>query len=1551
MAINQNNICVNTFTKGMNTDTSYDKLSQDQYIYGENIRISSSCSLDTLNDPNNKSGAACPIPEGFVETINKTEKIIDILSTASIENIGVVIVKYENDTWGVYRIIYDTTISYKKIFQSKRKVSHDGLFSTVLNKEINDIVKLYIADGSNPIYTMFISEEYDSYNRLILDENYLLTNFYFPSNKIKITKKIIGTLPVGMVQYTYRFYKKYGIKSKLAPLTHSLCVIDDYRNKEQGNAKGTISNIGFQLQISVESEISNIFDSVQIYRLHYSNDFQNANVSMIYDGKFYDTDVFIYNDVGNDAIEQLSIEQFAALDGLVIVPNSIQQNQGYMFAANITDNTILNIDVQDFDARSFSFNSNKQTICYNEQDNTYDRAPWKVENTYDNLDDLYQQLSKIPTEYSINKYSDVNQSLGINDNSCCMFDESGQYIGGTGKNVSWRMVSLPFAIFDSINTKISTFDYVKNKGGELVYENSNISSTQLFLQNGVYVPEKLTLNDQIGSSMLRSLRRDTTYRYGIVLYDDLGRKTDVKWIADIKTPNIKQLPPTTCTDVLVGGSDGVYNKIFNTDGFNMWFGDPFNHNYDSQFVSGSSYKNSEKIQIKKGQTIKFQVESSVFDMQVEFYYSAYQYNTTTGSFDMISERTYATLSGRGQSMSQAYSEIKKFIEADSILSKYVSSVKTSEEIYLLAGGQKIYPGQSFLAEQDIYDAYVHYKCSIDFSFATNDLEKITCSGSALPNIRATVAIYETSDEMNIDSVIARPLGIIFNVHDLPKNITGYQIVRCNRNEKNSKNLLQCVVARPVRQLLPGTDRKRFSPYYPFNILTSQPYIVGTSSRTELYGNLPAHIYEAWTDMSSSSDRNIYQLYSPEIAYKRNTTTSLLKNTDIKINFLSFCYSDTFQFGNSWQENDYIYFVRDCFSEQMSNKESLLYRYVYKYVIPFNMNDNPVIPINDISDVLNPDWYQGYGNVQINGGTISSATKQYKSFRSDVGDKAYINWHCTGMYDMKSCEGDSSLGQTDESAVALVNRQEGSSRNPLAKGFVGPGPACLIASVEDNATSVNNRFIIPKYGIGQPYIGAYICNIQHSATQYSGFRKEDKKLDSYYGFGNFVKVQSDNQQNIVFDGDTYIVMYEIIQLHKAYDFNSKDTLESAQTLFYVPLESSINVYFDYGNTYRNTTSFNIQQQPNEITGISVQERPMNQYNTIFSQTNITNDIYEIVDSECDTFHQRIFYSDLKTTGEHIDSWLHFLPLNYIDADARYGSITNLDTYKDVLYCWQENSFGKLSVNERSLITDNNNNTIQLGQGGVLQRIDYIDIKSGMRTNDHSSVITNNGLYWIDFNNKQIMGLIDSAKSISKQTNVQNLLNSKFCKGIPRISYDLQNDELLCKCLEDEKQLVINTKYVIASSVYTRNYIDIIEFNNTIFGITNNFEFVRYNNRSHADGFITYMPYVLKFVVNQIPYITKVFDNQELVLSQCCEDIDDFKQSNTFSFSTNSQEIKDKNIDMTNHEYNISYAIPRERDLDYGNRLRGKWMTAEINNKNPKFESSISCVLTKFRQSLS
>lgn len=320
----------------------------------------------------------------------------------------------------------------------------------------------------------------------------------------------------------------------------------------------------------------------------------------------------------------------------------------------------------------------------------------------------------------------------------------------------------------------------------------------------------------------------------------------------------------------------------------------------------------------------------------------------------------------------------------------------------------------------------------------------------------------------------------------------------------------------------------------------------------------------------------------------------------------------------------------------------------------------------------------------------------------------------------------------------------------------------------------------------------------------------------------------------------------------------------------------------------------------------------------------------------------------------------------------------------MYFWQEVAFGKLSVNERSLVTDDNGEHIQLGQGGVLQRTDYISTKYGMREQDYSAVNTEDAVFWIDILNKAVvMCRNNQVMNYGEMLNVQNILNTDIVQDIPTIHYDLQNNELLCKCLSSGKQLVFNTKYGYASSVYTRNYDDAIIFNNTVVGMhinsnSHDIEFVKYNNIKDSEFNNSFLPTVISFVVNGSPSQTKVFDNQKIVTmarawnayaaadtpnpelpnylkKEYTNDQANYFTNKLYKFETSIKQTSSKPNAMTDREGNICYDIPREGsvsfDTGYGNRMRGKWLKVTIQDNAPKKDYCISHVVTKFRQSYS
>jgi len=88
--------------------------------------------------------------------------------------------------------------------------------------------------------------------------------------------------------------------------------------------------------------------------------------------------------------------------------------------------------------------------------------------------------------------------------------------------------------------------YYKDNYTSLIGQSGGTSTvTDYFRQRGIDVENiKASYDDIFTSSLLRSLRRGETYRYGIVYYDKYGRRSDVQPIGDIHVDEIGSDNPT-----------------------------------------------------------------------------------------------------------------------------------------------------------------------------------------------------------------------------------------------------------------------------------------------------------------------------------------------------------------------------------------------------------------------------------------------------------------------------------------------------------------------------------------------------------------------------------------------------------------------------------------------------------------------------------------------------------------------------------------------------------------------------------------------------------------------------------------------------------------------------------------------------------------------------------------------------------------------------------------------------------------------------------------------
>ena len=1446
MVINENNSQINSFIRGMNSDTAYDQIENNQYVFGQNIRITKNQSLGGYTDYSSlHEGIVTPVPSGL--DVVKSSNISSlsgkrILYVGTIDRLGVIITTTgNNNDMDVYRFVLNEETNTLESFENLVHWNNvwtkgaPGQISAVLYKELENVIKLYIATGEHPIISFRVDDQgKDRVENTTIDQ--LINNRILPQDKIRIKNVISGRLLTSQVQYTYRFYNKYGNTTQLAPLTNKIQVIDPSRAKEIGNAENTETSIGFTLAINIEGYTSS-FTGLQVYRLQYVVPGQDAEVALIYDGKIEDSgeSTFILHDIGIDPIQTLSMEEFSAMSGIMLIPKTLEQNQEYLFCANVTDDTIIkDISLQADNGR---LSTVKAQVVLSQ--NTEGDIP-EVSNIY----------------YKDNYTSLIGQS------------------GGTS------------------------------------------TITDYFRQRGIDVENiKASYDDIFTSSLLRSLRRGETYRYGIVYYDKYGRRSDVQPIGDIHVDEI--------------GSD---NPTFNISGGRL-----------------IAYPIGVKINIPTPST-----EADIIGCQIVRRSSSEIYQKTLLQVALARPIRQGLLDVKVDDPAQAENYMKES-------PYYPSGILTTNDLiikgtYYSDMIRSNFGPESLYAKSDDYKLFQIFSSEIDFR--RNDvLSRLNTSDLQISEklyIPAVFSKYSSGTKMTVyNGTLPSSINSVAGSGNVyTETVSDGPSILQNDNILNDENVISFLnnVNESLQNITIVPNSTRL-----LETMTITTYNNGSvsSERTVTLNEVSKSFYidKNYIDTTAEGVYITFDSVYTERAQFKAITRNIPINTEGDDPDGSFTINK-FEVEKLTLENKQSrYWIFDFFDNQNERSQFT--------------NSN----VTAVKDVKIADQYSAFSNIiRDEDLDIRSAIEKYRSYTTNIDKYLYNNWVSFGKYGLRAGMDAAPNMADDVREIAELLPHYDVYKNWLdsndaklqaRNGFIGPGPSCFLLTTKENVGRfpvTNNKFYTS------------ICNITHNVKSDN---VEADEFTQYFGFGNYFKLKKNNQGQlvtedgntsvIVFDGDIYITPHEFTTLYKTYNFESYDTLQSTQITAYIPLESKVNTCLDYGMNLKNTLSENLLYEPGSIDGVTTQDRPAHQYNMIYSDNDASNDIFTLISTDKDEtneFKQRAYYSDLKTNGEFIDNFLIFKAAAFIDVDSKYGEITNLLTDKNQLYYWQNHAFGKFSVNERSLINDQNGNTIMLGQAGILSRYDYISTKYGMRLYDFCATSTENGIFWVDINNKAVIGFAgNGAGNYSEQTQVQNIVNDKISNDIPKVDYDIQNQELMCKCLTTG-QIIFNIKYSLATSVYTRDYDDIAYIKNHIYGLKingNSLDITKYNYLPYTQQESYLQPLMLQFIVNPSASVTKVFDSQQMVplKRDAFTSPNHILDNTTMAFETDlvNKTYGNSMEPYTDREGNIIYNVPRYQNEPYGNRIRGKWMKVSINNNEPTHLFTISHLITKFRQSFS
>ena len=1523
---------INSFAGGLNSDDDISVISTNQYLDATNIRISQ---YKDCNDGSkeNRNGVLTPIKGAKVACIisgmPESYKNFKVVATGSIRDYGVIVCTCKNndiETLVVFRFknaiggaLHNQDFYYLNapdliVNAPLAHTNYPDKFSIQLNYESENNIKLYVADSLDTILVFNIMSKtvYDD-----LDKCYIYPTA--PCQPPKFECYIPGKLKYSMVSYSYMLYNKYGQHSDVSVACKQIPIgnynfVDNQNFIQSGGKLDAQSNSGVMVSIQIPKEYVHL-GKIKVFRIQYLQNGQMPTISVIYDAatgctKDVDANISIC-DTGQESLEQISIEEYNSMQGVRIIPNSLAVKNGYLFAANTKTYQTTIKGFEDWDARAYRFDKNGN--CTLTDVNGGNKIYIKANN-----------IPNVPTNHDcFQSYNDINTKQTI-DGDSQVYDKTGSYIGGSGLNVEWRFIISP-QVGDSCKRQFKDSDDYTRKVGTLY---NYVSRDNVKQQKSYYITssggiqlasngDKFDNGIKSNTYLLQSLRRNELYRYGIVLYDKYGQASPAKWIADIRTPNMTD-PQFNIFTSNTKVNDTRYELVVRNLGIQFKVSNLPEGCVGYQIVRCARHE-EDMATISQGVLSKPVVNTynKSFDKSgMEDGYMITKYHTycptgflTTGMFiegyGCVHQMSGEDTNTENQCMTNlANNSLLQFISKEVCYQPESFKTFIKDKKYYIETPLFLFGARGdYRFKDDLYDSPNKY--------GYGDLvttSKVLYHNFIIPGIsNCTLETYVDTEKLAKRYVE----NVEFTEND-HQNIVYLDAIL-------NLDLMQRINPQAFKNNMLGKERP-----YSFYPIKSCAY-----ERDPMYVR-----YNTDSKIVEVTDKNGIYIQQKAFGYIKlyessNATDTFSKSTDVDV------------LGN------------------------------YRKVI-------------DFKTVEQIEWNKLFKRNYNKDGKEERSSKQFSNYAVSSGGHLFVNAITGGLATDTDAE---VFGNFGKFGGGFTDDGTGKAGKHV---LWGTGGRCLLFSCEDKNDAITNSVKTSKYYaldsfdaqvqiideyVRSSLLGTFLCNFRQQITPYGGSSFVNRLTNVYFGNGDYFKASDD--WNDVYNGDCNIEIFEYTSMHKTYGVytnNSDAELKFPSThmiTYSIPTESNIWTKFEYGwqfsvNAADNYASF-IQEEPAQITEAYTQDDPQFVYNTVYNTQNTSRPhaIYDDLNKEDynKTIDTRVYYSDLKTNDEIIDSWCKFRSSNFIDVDQQYGPITDIYKFKNNLLFWQQKAFGILSVNERSITTDNSGNDVILGDGGVLSRYDYISNTYGMCKQQFCVASSNGGAYWCDTHNNVIcMFNGENVVELSKQGKVQSLMNAK-ADGSSGVFYDNKNNELVFNVFKDKQQIAFNEAIGKFTSVYTMPFEGYTQFFNGLYLINtvddevNIFHYDYMSDDGLKDTNRQFIKCYVKYTVNQQPLVTKVFDNQSIVTQEDLQSRPIYDKDDYFSidhkYTWETPIIKSASTlknSITLRENNHRFAIPRAGGL-YGDRIRGKYMVCEITSEKPRYTAAIQFITTKYRLSWS
>lgn len=530
------NAQINTFNGGMNLDADVNYISKNQYKYAENVRI--------VTNDDGTTGVLQGIEKNkqYKLNIKESESILGTTTTKwynketqTVEDCAVLITlnrlsqSYSNNSiYIVTGFKEENNLQQRHILTAKFDVTEE--LSIVANYESQYVSNIYFTDGNGLIKVVNLQEDYDA------SQYYGNTAFdIIPDSTLspfKFDGFCTGSLPAGEVQYAYKLFNKHSGETSLSPLSHKIPLTESFNKSESMKVKGQRigENTGLGCILKTEFETQQQFGYIRIYRLHYSQNNQIPEVTIV-DELAIDGTSITWQDTGNSGLAVLSSDEVNDLIPHTFKAKTLETMDNRLFAANIQED---DWDIE-YDARAYRCDANGG-IRLNH--NIVAHSIIGRLNADGTITENGEVITVAEDHDCINP---SNLELFTSDGQTYTYGyHNGQLIhGGSGPNVSYRF------LFTELTQSSEDVSARQGSPARDLYLNSHKATGNIktYYEDGTvaYNTRYSNVIPNYASAEIcadfTGYRRDEIYRFGIVFYNRKMIPSPVHWIGDIRMPS------------------------------------------------------------------------------------------------------------------------------------------------------------------------------------------------------------------------------------------------------------------------------------------------------------------------------------------------------------------------------------------------------------------------------------------------------------------------------------------------------------------------------------------------------------------------------------------------------------------------------------------------------------------------------------------------------------------------------------------------------------------------------------------------------------------------------------------------------------------------------------------------------------------------------------------------------------------------------------------------------------------------------------------------------